>query len=56
MKLTLYFLGMIAFIAVIGLIGMVWTELDKNNKCVQIVNNPNFNAQKHEEVIRKFCQ
>lgn len=55
-KVIMRFLGGIALLALIGLMGMIWNELDKNGKCVQLINNPNLDAQKHEDIIRKFCR
>lgn len=55
-KTVAYFLGGIALLALVGLMGMIWTELDKNDKCVQLINNPSLDVQKHEDIIQKFCR
>lgn len=56
LKVVAYFLGGIALLALVGLMGMIWTELDKNDKCVQLINNPSLDVQKHEDIIQKFCR
>lgn len=58
-KTVAYFLGGIlgiALLALVGLMGMIWTELDKNDRCVQLINNPSLDVQKHEDIIQKFCR
>ena len=56
LKVMAYFLGGIALLALVGLMGMIWTELDKNDKCVQLINDPNLDTQKHEDIIQRFCR
>lgn len=55
-KVGLYFLGVFLLVIVVGIVGMTWAELDKNNKCFELVNNPTLDPQKHADVIERFCR
>lgn len=51
----LWFLGVV-LICVAGAAGLAWIEMDKNSKCVELVNNPSLDVQKHAVIIEKFCR
>lgn len=55
-KDMMHLFGGVILVFVVGLIGVIWTELDKNDKCAQLINNPNLDVQKHEDVIQKLCR